>query len=399
MSPTQKAAAPTADKNNPLYPWFVAGFVLLLLLSIHGVKYIPYWNFRGLDLQNLWTFHHQCPGWPVPYEKTGAMCGDALGRGLVYPPLVYWLMAWTKLVDFYPATVLWDLSIVGLTLLGTGFVATADSTGLATNRRWNWAVWLLLLPQMPMVYALERGNNDALVIPIFALAVLAFVRGRVMITGALLATACWTKVYPVIPSFVLIAALALDPDLRTRYFTRFFGGFVVGGIGWAIVLFPDSYRYVFQVLPVLAQDGGGFGLSSHTLFRGLPSLAVKLPALGLWIFWTRRMLARDPVLALTAGLAISTFFQNLSNDYNLITTYPFLFVVLDRLLDRRMRGVDFAILVLTFAAFVGDRTPMEILFKNRGALFTQLVWFFAFPFYVLNRIDKGRWAGGNPYLR
>lgn len=382
-------------KKLDLYPVFVAIFVLLLLLSIHGVRWVPFYSYAGLDLQNLFVFHRQCPDWPIPYGETGAACGDPLNRPMVYPPLAYWTMAWVRLLGFSAATVLWAIAIVGLTGWGTWLATRFESP----RRNWIWAVWFLLLFQMPMVYAVERGNIDALVVPLFIGGAYALARSRPFAAGLLFATAGWMKVYPVVPSAMILIALFIDRESRKRLFWPLFRGFAFGGIVWAILLLPDSHRYVLEVLPRFAAERGGFGASSHTLYRGLPSLFLKLPLLGLWTCFVARLVRRDPIFGFAAALAISTFFQNLSNDYNLITAYPFLFLVAHRLLRRGMRGVDFAMLLLTFQAFVGDRTLLEAAIPNRGALFVQILWFVGFPLYALNRIDKGSWPEGNLTLR
>jgi hypothetical protein len=282
-----------------------------------------------------------------------------------------------------------------MTIVGTWIASSFEKT----RRKRIWTIWLLLLLQMPMAFAVERGNIDALVIPIFMGGAYFLATRRAKIAGLFFATACWMKVYPVVPSFVILAALFLDRESRKTAFFPLLSGFIAGGVGWAILLAPDSFRYVFEVLPRFASEHGGYGASSHTLYRGWPSLFLKLPLLGLWTYFVNRFLKRDLMLALTGALAISTFFQNLSNDYNLITTYPFLFVLMHRCLRRGMGWADFGILLLTLQAFVGDRTLLEASIPNRGALFVQIIWFVAFPFYALNRIDKGSWPEGNLTLR
>jgi hypothetical protein len=377
------------------YPIFIASFVALLTLSIHGVKWLPFYAYPGLDLQNLYAFHHQCPGWPVPYGVSGTACGDPLDRAMFYPPLAYWTMAWVRLFSFHFATLIWGFGIVGLTAFATWTASLSESR----PRNWIWAVWFLVLFQMPMLYALERGNIDALVAPLFIGGAYFLAKRRGFLAGFLFATACWMKVYPVIPSAVALAAVLANPDLRKSLFPRLFLGFSVGGMAWAAILFPDSTRYVFEVLPGVSSAVGGFGTSSHTLYQGTAGIFVKIPALVFWTWFAARTIRRDPVFVMSGLLAISTFFQNLSNDYNLITAYPFLFIVLCRLLREGMTRLDFGMLVLTFLAFVGDRTPLELVFHNHAALFAQLVWFAAFPIYTMNRIDKGRWPDGNTSLR
>lgn len=359
--------------------------------------YLPLWNFYGLDLHNLHAFHNYCPEWPVPYDRPANLCGDILNRPMIYPPLLYWLMGWLRGTLLTEAALYWSFAIILFTFLGTWLVSIpeAERNPDRSLPRWIWMLWILLLLQLPMAYAVERGNVDAAVIPVYCLGTFLYWRRKYFWAGFFIATSCWMKVYPAVPSLLILSALVLDPELRKQALRPFFSGFITGGMAWAILLFPDSYRYVFEVLPRLTRDPGGYGTSSHTLYNGTTGMLVKIPLLIAWAVFFTRALRRDPILIFTAGLAISTFFQNLSNDYNLITAYPFLFVVMHRLLRPRMNFADFAVLLLTFAAFVLDRTPMELVFHNRGALFTQLVWFLVFPLSMMKRIDKGTSSEGN----
>ena len=367
---------------------------LLLIFSIHGYHWVPFWNFRGLDFLNLFAFHRNCASWPIRYGPWGARCGDPLFREMLYPPMAYWAMAWTRLFDFKTANAIWEIAIPTLTFLGMMIVSAADKNPL---RRTDWIAGLFFF-QMPMVYAIERGNIDALVVPMYAAAIAFFAKRHWTTAGFFFAAACWLKVYPVVPVGLLLIALFSDRIAYREYGWPFLRGFAIGGAILGIVFLPDSYRYIFEVLPRLMADPGGFGTSSHTLYGGRSGLFLKIPVFVLWTYLTRKMLSRDPVFILTAGLAISTFFPNLTNDYNLITSYPFLFLLLRRLLRARMSTMDFAMLILTCWAFVGDRTPLEILLPNRSALFLQIVWIIGFPAYLLNRIDKSAWPDGNlPY--
>jgi hypothetical protein len=380
-------------KNARAFPVYLAVFAVLLALSIHGVIWIPKWSFRGLDLQNLHAFHTQCPGWPIPYDRTGAECGDSIGRAMVYPPLLYWAMGWTRLVSFPLATVLWSIAIPVLTLAGVAITARADlesRPSRAALPAWKGALGLLFLLQMPMAYAVERGNNDALVLPVYAFAILLFVREKLLLAGVVLAVACWLKIYPAVPVALLLGALALSADRRRL--EALLTGLSMGGLTIAILTLPDSWTYATEVLPAFAAQKGGFGTSSHTLFRSWGGLAFKLAMIAYWCVFTRRALPKDPVLVLAAGLAIATFFPSVTNDYNLITAYPFLWLVLDRLLRPGMSGGDFAMLLLTFLAFVGDRTPLETVLPNRSALLAQAAWFVAFPAFLVARIGSGKWA-------
>jgi hypothetical protein len=367
-----------------------------LLLSVHGVVQLPMWERPGLDLQNLHAFHSNCGGWPIPYGRAGAECGDWTGRPMVYPPLVYWAMAWTRFFDFYFAELLWSLAIIALTAFGMANLARLERKLTS----WQVLFGMLLFLQLPVAYAVERGNCDALIVATGAIAIACFARGKFALAGAAMAAAAWMKVYPAIPAIVLLAAIASDPGLRRSFLKPLFLGFAGTGLALALLLLPDSYRYVAEVLPRFAAERGGILPSSHILYKSVWAwLFLKLPILVLWGRLARRHLERDPLVVLSGLLAISTFFQNTSNDYNLVTAYPFLFLLFARLLRPGARSGDFWMMLLTLVAFVGDRSPWIPLFANRGALYFQIVWLVSFPLFMGKRIDKGLWADGNLQLR
>jgi hypothetical protein len=328
-------------------------------------------------------------------------CGDALGRPMIYPPLLYWAMSWLRLFSFGSAEKVWSFALVASVLLGTGLAVFHDRKKLSRRDTvFLFGLWVITFFLLPMRYALERGNVDALVVFVYGFGIYLFARGRPVGAGVAFAAAAWLKVYPVIPALVLFGGIFFDAENRRRYFKPIALGYLLGGVGFALLLWPDSYRYLVEVLPRFSRERGGFLPHTHILYKSIWSwIFLKIPILVLWVRMTARALEKDPVLTLTGGLAISTFFQNVSNDYNLITAYPFLFIVLKRLLHPKASGYELAILVLGFVAFVGDRSIWMPLFGNRGVLYWQILWLIVFPLYVVKRIDKGNWPDGNLSVR
>src|SRR3954464_8676086 len=88
---------------------------VLLLVSIHGDVLIPFGPFWGIDFQNLFVFH-RCASRNDPYLIPGNVCGDMANRPMVYPPLLYWSFAWTRLLRYLPALVCWSLFAVAAML-------------------------------------------------------------------------------------------------------------------------------------------------------------------------------------------------------------------------------------------------------------------------------------------
>src|SRR5690606_281085 len=128
-----------------------------------------------------------------------------------------------------------SIAIPLLTLLATYLVDRADSVQAKMK---DWAIWALAFFQMPMVYAVERGNNDAAVLPIYALGVFLIARKRWAWAGIAMAAACWMKVYPVIPSFLLLVVLAAAKDRRREEFIPFLKGFTLGGLALLVAFLP-----------------------------------------------------------------------------------------------------------------------------------------------------------------
>ncbi|MBC7385509.1 MAG: DUF2029 domain-containing protein [Cryobacterium sp.] len=360
--------------RRPGYRVFLALFVLFLLVSMHGVTWTPFYTYRGLDFQNLHAYFH---GY-----------ADPLGRPMVYPPPMIWMMSWCRGIPYYAANLYWEFAIVMLTFLGTWIVSTFDRRRSA----FSWMVWALLLFQLPMVYAVERGNNDAWVIPVFTLASALVLHRKIFTAGLFFAAACWLKVYPVVPCVLLLAIFVLDPELRRRYFWKLLAGLGVGGVGIGLIFWPESWTYVTETLPAYAKEHRLLIVSSHSLFRRWPSLFLKVPILLLWGTMFHRMFRKDPLFVFTAGLAISTFFQDSSNDYSLITAYPFLFVLMNRMLKPGIDWRRFGWLVFSFWVFIGDRTPVAWLFHSRGAIFVHVIWFLTFPFFMKRELDEVMWS-------
>ncbi|MDP9035938.1 MAG: hypothetical protein M3O50_14145, partial [Myxococcota bacterium] len=138
--------------------------------------------------------------------------------------------------------------------------------------------------------------------------------------------------------------------------------------------YPSEARMYFTtILPKFARSYTGPAIFGHSLSSAVgyvyPNYALLLigALLTIWCWAARRAFARgDAAFAFAGALAVSTYAQKTSWDYNLVTTYP-LFALLFLKAYRESR---FTLLVFGLFAIAGDRR----LFVGQGpAIFTAEV--------------------------
>lgn len=315
-----------------------------------SIQMIPWWSFWGLDLQNMFTYHHCSTGLNNPYLVDGTTCGDALGRGMIYPPVLYWSFVWVRLFEFDWAVKIWSAFI----FLGTVFSFRAWLKKGQFDFYRNFYI-LVLLAQMPLVFAIERGNNDIWVLVLWSLGFYLFNQNRNYIAGLILGLASVSKVYP----FISLGALALGyfwverSDLR-KFKSTFLGAFTSIFLLF-FIFYQQSFKYFFEILPAWSQVTAGLPGFSHTqavLFGDskAPHFFVSLFLLGAWIYRVTVELKSDPAFVFAGLLGISTYFGGVSFDYNLITVFPLVFILLDRALKSQNSVWDWTMLNLGVVA-------------------------------------------------
>jgi hypothetical protein len=188
-----------------------------------------------------------------------------------------------------------------------------------------------------------------------------FVSGRLTLAGMVAGIGAVLKLYPVIAAVVVGGGLlwwAWRERAARPVMLRFAAGGLVA-VALVVVLTLE------QTLAFLADEGAAFvgvrhglGPWTHTLNPIAPagvSWLLSLPLLLTWLVAAGRRLPDDPVIVFAGGLAISTYFGSVSNDYNLITTYPLLMVLFVRALQERPSRLTVALLLLGLVAVVGNR--------------------------------------------
>jgi hypothetical protein len=305
----------------------MAAAIGVLLLSVPydlSSSMVPFYSFWGLDLQNLHAFHH-CALRNAPYASASAgfECGDYLGRPMNYPPLLYWSFAWMRLMTFVAARFVWTLFVLAATYCCTLlFLPRAQRSTVGGH-----VFSLLLLLQFPMLYAIERGNSDALVLVLWAAMLLAARRARYGWAGAAAGAAIAMKLYPAFAVAIVACALLRD----RRRIAHFVAGAAATVAGTTLLFASDWIAYL-PLLRAFAAERSAGNLTQH----GLPSFFDPVPAalltailLGSWALTALRGKASFDAIA-AGGLAVATFPGGVSNDYNLITAYPLFAVLLAR---------------------------------------------------------------------
>ena len=192
---------------------------------VFGAKtLVPAWYVLGLDL-----FHNYFGSlaWLSGRDPYLVPFGD--NRGLyAYPPIVLPLFGWSAWVSFSTAAIIFACCIAAVTTIATTLsLHFRRSAGLMALPA-PLSVGAVLL-SLPVIFAMERGQCDALVLLLLLIAAFAMVRdkglGWELVAGIALAVALWIKIYP--------AALLLAPLALRRYRVFAIALLATGAIGAA----------------------------------------------------------------------------------------------------------------------------------------------------------------------
>ena len=376
--------------------------VALLVVSLASLRNVPFAEPWGIDLMNLVLYHH-CADGKSPYSIPGAACGDPFGRGMYYPPVLFWSFAWTRSLSLVKAMQIW--SVVQLLAFAAVFYVWVRKivgvrAGAPDTRTREWVIFgALLLLQFPVAFALERGGSDVWAVAFVTLAGVALVRQHYALAGVALGIATAYKLYPAFTCAVVVMGVMIadwSRPLRSRERWRFVlvgASAVATFVLLSLVLYSESKLYFTKVLPAFSGTAlmpGTIGHSLGALTSGYPRFGALLMGslIALWGWAAGQAFKRADFAAGVAGaLAISTYSQKMSWDYNLVTTYPLLMLMF----LRAQKDQRWVILALGLIAIVGEReiygTP------GMGFLTPHLRILLQVAFLVLSAIVI---AAGNP---
>jgi Glycosyltransferase family 87 len=384
-----------------------AKFLLLvgfLIASFAALPSLPFMVPWGADLQNVHAYV-RCAYGKSPYLIDGVRCGDLWGRAFYYPPFLFHFFFWMRRLTLEATMHIWTVCLY--LAFAVIFYAWAcrivrEPFAKGDSSRHEVPVFCaLLLFQYPFVLALERGNTDTVAISFYTLAAYWFGRRRLWLAGMAAGLAAGFRLYPALAVIVVTVALLLAIRSTDRRIARWgwlrFGGGAFAAFAATLLVFPkDALIYFRDVLPAYAKTFTFACEFSHSVptYVGAqyPGFAVliAIALLGLWAWASARAIARgEEWWALAGALAVSTYNQRTSWDYNLITVYPLLLL----LFLRARRTNRWALLAFGVFTIAGDRRlfalPNACLFTPQLQLALELA-FLATTALVVAGGDEGK---------
>jgi hypothetical protein len=357
---------------------------------------IPAWRFLGLDfLHNYWGVRVWVAG-GNPYHVE---IGDWRGK-YAYPPIALPLFAWSALFSEGTAIRIWMAVITAIVAAGAWMAWRVRRT-LEVAHLPLVFILATALCSMPVLFATERGQADAVCLAMIVIVALLWWRPSTWMTdiamGVCIAVAAWVKIYPAV----------LVPALLVLRRPRAFSAAVAAAVLIGIVPYQatiDSFRasaqgermgFVREIQSWLTDPdhvrarAGGYGVisvDSHSLttywgrfwdhfgltrlatMPGLLGAALVLAPLALWVsfcVWrspARASLTYPYLLWLTA---LATFGLPVSYDYNLI----YLPLAALAVCDRRDPPRVAVALIGMLAWWQPFRVPWEMHLASAFALF------------------------------
>ncbi|WP_157765604.1 hypothetical protein [Halobacteriovorax marinus] len=316
-----------------------AAIFLSLALSISSYKLIPFENPDGLDFQNMYAYSVCDKELEQKFNNNiylagGLDCGDAMGRAFVYPPLLFYSTYWVgSFKSFESARLTWRVFIV-IGLIVSLFLWSSN----IRNFLFCVPFVLLLFLQFPLLFALERGNNDILVVILWSLAFYFYKKENFFLTGALAVSCVFMKVYPLFAFGVISIGFLVDfIKYEKREVLRYLWGVIISS---TIILLAFRELWFSWLLRV-SQFSGRTMTASHLnhSMQYLFDLNVigKLLFLILVALWGAHFIyanRENRITSFAGALALTTYFSPVSYDYNLITTYPLFYVLTERLIKK-----------------------------------------------------------------
>jgi hypothetical protein len=306
--------------------WWYASLQQDRLVKGHRT-WVPLANWIGVDfLSNYHASRHWLAGGD-PYTEP---FGDPLNRPFVYSPVVLALFGWCRSVTAHQAVVIWTVALAVMAAIGAA---------VCWRTRRQLGLWPLPLPflmaallaSFPIVFEMERGNCDLLVLMLIVIAAGALGKHslpRDLAAGFCVAVAVWIKIYPAL----------LLPGLVAARRPRALVCAAVAYLAIGLADYPDTLRHVHAMRSYIADYDIGLHPTAHPfgtywkhLWAGTRLAALtKIPGtvgacgvLAPLVLWVTYNLFRQrsggallyPYFAWLA--AVGTFLPPVSNDYNL----------------------------------------------------------------------------------
>lgn len=196
----------------------------------------------------------------LPLYDLAGIAANHFGFAYKWPPLYAALLRPFAALDGQAV-------LVGHRTLNVLLLAAVALLLIAQTRRWTTAIALLMLINFrPATDTIAFGQVDILLLSGFTIALLATLRGRDALAGAIIAVLSLIKIYPV---------LLFGLFLIQRRWRAFGGGAIAATIATGLSLltfgWETHWRYLTDVLPILGSGGGGTAWTENQTFNGFLS--------------------------------------------------------------------------------------------------------------------------------
>lgn len=316
---------------------------LILIVSVHANKLIPFGPVDGLDFNNVYNYARCGKTLDERFEgnfylANGTDCNDVMGRMFVYPPLLFYSANWVKIFDtFEGALIAWRIQII----IGM-FVCISIWTGKLKSFLMSVPLLILLMFQYPAVFALERGNNDILVFITWTLGYFFYRRQQLKLSGIFTASSVLMKIYPMFAFFIILCGQVRNylfresasiKDRKSLHFivSSFLTGVVI------LIAFKDLWYSFYLRVSHFAGSRMVLSELNHSIQYltdvKLINTILFLACLGLWVLHYFYTSEKERVNTFAGALAISTYYSATSYDYNLINSYPLIILAFLRMMD------------------------------------------------------------------
>lgn len=369
---------------------FQTGLFLYIILAPLSYHLLPFMGFYGSDL-SMQYFYNNCPSLSASsvnlFQLTGAMCNDLHNAHYAYPVLIFRFFSFAKhFSNFEMFYYLWSGMMV-LTILGLPFF-------WLKNRPGKWAlvyggIGIVSLLQAPSFFSLERGGTDITFLLSWMMAVYFGLKDKWSVAGIFMALAALFKLYPVMAIMPIMLGLFLEDKSK----------FLKCGILIALtvlVAFSLDWHlwktFIFDVLPLETKHHIGTNAIGHSLIGPFPKLFVYPVMIIFWLLYAK-VFVFNKKLALAGVLAMSTYFNGHSFDYNLITVFPFIYLCFELYFDKEspLRGNQLVMwgMIILCLTILGPANYLFSHFKYviRIKLLLELIAFALVPLAILRKQD------------
>jgi hypothetical protein len=336
-------------------------------------------GFYGSDLSMQYLYNN-CTSLSANaanlYQLTGAMCNDLHNAYYAYPTLIFRFFSFSKLFsNFQTFYFLWA-ALITMTILSIPY-------GWLKKPKWGYYILAILaLIQAPTYYAIERGGTDITFLLSWMAATYFGLKNKWVPAGIFMAIAALFKLYPVMAIMpILLGLFFLD---KKKFFIC---GFSIA-ITVAVFFAFDWHlwkTFVFEILPHETKFHIGTNAIGHSLIGPFPKIFVYPLMFCFWYYYAK-VFKTHSKLAFAAVLAMSTYFNGHSFDYNLITIFPFLFLCIELYWEEKNPLIMWGILILLLTIW----GPANLIFSPfkfliRIKLLLELLAFALVPFAILRK--------------